>query len=176
MKKLTKTKLFHYHNIFKKAHIFMIDNIKIDKNLIKKLVSTFMKDTFLLDIRLNKEDDLFKKTKKKNIKHLISPSDKSDENVDLIILFPKKDVSLLDDIKENELEFSVLLDDNNINWNQTFYNRMEYIKYVFKIKSDFGIYISNKENEIIISYNYKKFNDKVLSDKIKKFINVWKGI
>ena len=135
-----------------------------------------MKDTFLLDIRLNKDDDLFKKIKKKNIKHLISPSDKSDENVDLIILFSKKDVSLLDDIKENELEFSVLLDDNNINWNQTFYNRMEYIKYVFKIKSDFGIYISNKENEIIISYNYKKFNDKVLSDKIKKFINAWKGI
>lgn len=176
MKKLTKTKLFHYHDIFKKAHIFMIDNIKIDKNLIKKLVSTFMKDTFLLDIRLNKEDDLFKKIKKKNIKHLISPSDKSDENVDLIILFSKKDVSLLDDIKENELEFSVLLDDNNINWNQTFYNRREYIKYAFKIKSDFGIYISNKENEIIISYNYKKFNDKVLSDKIKKFINAWKGI
>ena len=135
-----------------------------------------MKDTFLLDIRLNKEDDLFKKIKKKNIKHLISPSDKYDENVDLIILFSKKDVSLLDDIKENELEFSVLLDDNNINWNQTFYNRIEYIKYAFKIKSDFGIYISNKENEIIISYNYKKFNDKVLSDKIKKFINAWKGI
>lgn len=175
MKKLTKTKLFHYHNIFKKAHIFMIDNIKIDKNLIKKLVSTFMKDTFLLDIILNKEDDLFKKIKKK-IKHLIYPSDKCDENVDLIILFSKKDVSLLDDVKENELEFSVLLDDNNINWNQTFYNRREYIKYVFKMKSDFGIYISNKENEIIISYNYKKFNDKVLSDKLKKFINAWKGI
>ena len=85
-------------------------------------------------------------------------------------MFSKKAVSLLDDIKENELEFSVLLDDNNINWNQTFYNRREYIKYAFKIKSDFGIYISNKENEIIISYNYKKFNDKVLSDKIKKFI------
>lgn len=65
MKKLAKTKLFHYHNIFKKTHTFMIDNIKIDKNLIKKLVSTFMKYTFLLDIRLNKEDNLFKKIKKK---------------------------------------------------------------------------------------------------------------
>lgn len=156
MKKLTKTKLFHYHNIFKKTHIFMIDNIKIDKNLIKKLVNTFMKDTFLLDIRLNKEDDLFKKIKTKNIKYLISPSNKCDENVDLTILFSKKDVSLLDD--------------NNIDWNQTFHKRREYIKYVFKIKSDFGIYISSKENEIIISYNYEKFNNKLLSNKIKKFI------
>lgn len=148
----------------------MIDNIKIDKNLIKKLVNTLMKDTFLLDIRLNKEDDLFKKIKTKNIKYLISPSNKCDENVDLIILFSKKDVSLLGDIKENELEFSILLDDNNIDWNQTFHKRREYIKYVFKIRSDFGIYISNKENEIIISYNYEKFNDKLLSNEIKKFI------